>query len=117
MEKDGAMEKGGAVMESFENVKSPHFLTSSPANNAAVPAGIVKTVDLTFDFDLAGDSKIGVTNDGKDVTTGKTEIVGDKLKLTVPVDTATAGGYKVTYSACWPDGSCHDGSFGFNVKA
>jgi plastocyanin len=33
-----------------------------------------------------------------------------------PVDPAAPDGlYEVTYNACWPDGSCHDGNFRFAI--
>ena len=119
---DAAMEKSkeDAAMEkekeqTFQNLKSPHYVSSEPANNSSSSSPIL-TVSVTFNFDLATPSKINVARDGIDVTNGSTQITGDKLVLSVPVKADQTGSYKVSYSACWPDKSCHDGSFGFSVK-
>jgi hypothetical protein len=37
------------------------------------------------------------------------------MSTDLPAD-AGAGLYLVKYTACWPDGSCHDGQFAFAVK-
>jgi len=102
--------------QTFQNIKSAHFVSSEPANNARFAAPISE-LKLTFNFDLASSgSKISVMREGEEVTTGATQVIGDSLILSVPVKTDTTGNYKVIYTACWFDKSCHDGSFGFSVQ-
>ncbi len=101
--------------EQFENIKSAHYVSSDPANNALLTAPASK-VTLNFNFDLVSPSKIQVSRDGTDVTGGPIQISNDKLSMSVPVNAQATGNYKVTYTSCWPDGSCHNGSFGFSVK-
>jgi len=103
------------VQQTFQQTKSPHFVSSQPTNNQLVNS-LVEEVKLNFNFDVVEGSKISVTKDGQDVTTGPTTIAGDNLSMTVPVAADETGNYSVTYTACWPDRSCHDGSFGFSVK-
>lgn len=101
--------------ESFENIKSAHYVSSEPANNTLFTQA-PSQIKVNFNFTLASPSKIQVTREGKDVTEGQTQISADKLSLSVPVNARTTGNYKVTYTGCWPDGSCHNGSFGFSVE-
>lgn len=98
-----------------DEVKAAHFVSSDPAHGDVVASGQVQVVQLDFDFDLATGSEVQVTHGGSDATTGPTRIEGDDLVLSVPVDATSPGGYEVSYTACWPDGSCHEGSFGFDV--
>ncbi len=107
--------KDGFAQATFQNIKSAHYVSSDPANNALL-ASPVQTVSLRFNFDLVAPTKINVTRDGVDVTSGSTQISADKLTLSVPVKADQTGNYKVSYTACWPDKSCHEGSFGFSVK-
>lgn len=100
---------------SFKNVKAPHYVSSEPANNVLLTAA-VSSVSIKFNFDLAPNSRIKVSRDSVDVATGTTSVSSNKLSLSVPVKTDTTGNYQVAYTACWADGSCHDGSFGFSVR-
>lgn len=102
------------VQEQFENIKSPHYVSSTPINNAVLSA-VPDKVTITFNFDLVSDSKITVTVNGKEVS-GTTTIAQDKLSMSTNLNAAESDNYKVNYTACWPDGSCHEGSFGFVVK-
>lgn len=99
----------------FDNIKTPHFESSEPNNNAKLTTPPTK-VAINFNFDLVTPSEIKVTRDGSSVTTGTTQISENKLSMSVPIDATQPGNYKVAYTACWPDGTCHDGSFGFSVK-
>lgn len=101
--------------QKFDNIKTPHFVSSEPDNNE-IHTTAPKKVAISFNFNLAQGSKIRVTQDGVDVTTGNTQISADKLTLFVPANLAKTANYKVDYTACWPDGSCHNGSFGFLVN-
>lgn len=98
--------------QNFDNIKTPHYVSSSPENNSKVKIGTID-VEINFNFDLASGSTITVTKGDKAVSTGPTTISEDKLRMSLPIDASSEGNYKVEYKACWPDGSCHDGSFGF----
>lgn len=100
---------------SFTNIKSPHYVSSEPSNNALLTSSPNQVV-IRFNFDVAPPSKISVTRDGTNVVTGTTSISSDKLNLSVPIEGSKTGNYEVKYTACWPDRSCHEGSFGFSVK-
>jgi hypothetical protein len=50
------------------------------------------------------------------VTAGPTAIAADRLTMSVPVTIDQTGNYQVGYTACWPDQSCHQGSYGFSVQ-
>lgn len=99
----------------FENIKSAHYVSSNPANNAELDS-VPAEVSIKFNFVLAPPSKITISLNQQDVTGGDTKISADKLTLSAPIKSSGAGAYKVEYTACWPDGSCHDGSFGFFIK-
>lgn len=100
---------------SFTAIKSAHFVSSQPANNEIVSSGLT-SVKINFNFDLAAGSEIAVAQNGVAVTSGATAIAADKLSLTIPINATPPGNYVVTYTACWPDKSCHGGSFGFVVQ-
>lgn len=106
---------GGFEQQKFQNIKTPHFVSSEPANNALLQS-VPESVVINFNFDLAPPSEIRVIIDGEDVTVGETKISADKLSMSAPIKVASGANYKVQYTACWPDGSCHDGSFGFSVS-
>ena len=109
-------EKETSKQTSYQNIKSPHFVSSNPANNAVLDTTTSK-VTINFNFDLAVGSKITVAVDGNVVNTpDPTKISADKLSMSVNINPVEPANYKVDYVACWPDGSCHNGSFGFSVK-
>src|SRR3989344_734465 len=106
--------------------KSAHYESNTP-EHAAILAGTPINVVINFNFDLAKPSEIRVYSSGvKNPTTGTTspidiavgEIVIDanKLNMRRALDPkAPDDKYTVEYKACWPDGSCHDGSFEFAI--
>lgn len=101
--------------ENFENIKTPHFVSSEPANNQVLSKG-PSQVTINFNFNLTTGSKISVAANDNEVTTQQgTKIAADKLSMTALINPVEPAVYKVNYTACWPDGSCHDGSFGFTV--
>lgn len=119
----GAMEKKeGAMMEKKEGamttlptqLKSPHFTDSSPVHGEVFVRAPTRVV-LNFNFDLHPNSAIKITRDGTDATGGATVVGADRLNLTAPVKDLGNGTYVVDYTACWPDGSCHQGRFAFTV--
>lgn len=96
--------------------KSAHYVSNTPEHGAILDQ-TPGQVTIIFDFDLAPPSDISITRDGHEVSAGEVSISLDKLVLSKAVDPgAGAGLYTVTYNACWPDGSCHDGNFQFGVR-
>lgn len=95
--------------------KSAHFESSTPAHGSTLAAPSVNVV-IDFNFDLAAKSSISITSGGKEYGTGTTTIDANKLAMRRTMDFASPDGlYTVTYEACWPDGSCHDGQFQFAI--
>lgn len=95
--------------------KVPHFETSTPAHGAVLAGGPIN-VAIDVNFDLRTPSSISVTRDGVEFTTGETVIDPNQLTMRRAVQPdAPDGTYRVTYQACWPDKSCHDGSFSFVI--
>lgn len=100
----------------FENQKkSAHFETSTPTHEAVL-AGVPINIVIDFNFDLGGGSEISIKKDGKEYGTGDTTIDKSKLALRRDMESGAPDGlYSVTYKACWPDKSCHDGAFQFAI--
>lgn len=95
--------------------KSAHFETSTPSHASTLPA-VPADIVIDFNFDLAGNSTIKITKDGKDYGVGNTTIDSNKLSMRRMMDkNAPDGVYTVVYNACWPDGSCHDGHHQFAI--
>ena len=103
---------------SFNNaVKTPHWVDNVPTSNTILP-GVPVNVIINFNFDLYEGSKIIIENDGIQYNTGDATIDENNLTLRVGMDPESPDGlYEVRYSACWPDGSCHDGSFEFAIDS
>jgi len=95
--------------------KSPHYETNTP-EHGAVLAGVPVNVVIDFNFDLGPGSAISVKSGSREYATGTTGIDPNRLAMRRPIDPAAPDGlYEVTYNACWPDGSCHDGNFRFAI--
>jgi plastocyanin len=97
--------------------KAAHYETNAPAHGGTLPAVPVNVV-IDFNFDLAAPSDIRIVGaaDMASYAVGDTVIDENKLSMRRAVDPAAPDGlYRVTYDACWPDGSCHDGSFAFAI--
>lgn len=94
-----------------------HFVDSSPMHGEVfrqAPEAIV----INFNFNLHQKSSVSVTRDGAAVTTGKATIDSNQLAMRATLGgNASDGLYLVSYKACWPDGSCHDGQFAFQVDS
>ncbi len=101
----------------FENPKkSAHYESNSPAHGAVLGAQPLNVV-IDFNFDLAKPSSISITKDDKEYGTGDTVIDTNKLAMRRNFDPKVPDGtYTVTYKACWPDSSCHDGNFQFAIQ-
>jgi methionine-rich copper-binding protein CopC len=100
----------------FTERKAAHFVRSEPANNAGLAAA-PESVTIFFDFTLSTESTISVDADGEPLGVALPTLSADRLSMSIPVDNRNgAGAFSVTYRACWPDQSCHDGAFGFTVS-
>jgi len=100
----------------FQNPKkSAHYESNSPAHGAVL-AGIPVNVVIDFNFDLAKPSEIKILKENQDFGVGETVIDENKLAMRRSIDVNVLNGlYTVSYNACWPDGSCHDGQFQFVI--
>lgn len=95
--------------------KSAHYESNTPTHGAILAAVPINVV-LDFNFDLAKPSEIKIEKDGKDYGIGETEIDINKLAMRRDMDSSAPDGFfTVSYLACWPDGSCHDGNFQFAI--
>lgn len=93
--------------------KPPHYESNTPAHGAILPAPPVNVV-IDVNFDLAAPSAIRIEKDGKDYGSGPTIIDKNALAMRRAMDQGAPDGlYRVTYDACWPDRSCHEGRFEF----
>jgi plastocyanin len=108
----GCMDAGGT----FGNpTRSPHHETNTPAH-AQTYAGAPVNIAIDFNFDLGPGSVVSAVRDGVEYTTGSTTIDANRLAMGRPFDTGAPDGlYDVSYTACWPDGSCHEGFFQFSI--
>ncbi len=95
--------------------KTPHWVSNTPEHGATLAAVPVNVV-IDFDFDLSPKSELSITNNGKEYGKGSATVDANKLVLRRTMDAdAPDGLYAVEYKACWPDNSCHDGSFQFAI--
>jgi plastocyanin len=96
--------------------KSPHYEGNTPAHGDIL-AGPPINVVIDFNFDLGPGSKIRITNNNDEYGIGATNIDSNKLAMRREmVGSAPNGVYRVDYTACWPDGSCHEGYFEFAIN-
>ncbi|TSC79108.1 MAG: hypothetical protein G01um101433_5 [Parcubacteria group bacterium Gr01-1014_33] len=95
--------------------KSAHYENNTPLHGAIL-AGMPLNIVVDVNFDLAKPSSISVMNGGKEYGAGETMIDANKLAMRRKMEqNAPDGLYSVSYNACWPDGSCHDGNFQFAI--
>ena len=100
-----------------DKIVAPHFVNSYPAHGDVL-AQAPEVVLLNFNFNLKYKSAINVTRDGEAVSAGPAEIAESEISMQAPLTGESADGvYKVDYDACWPDGSCHEGSVAFTVDS
>lgn len=101
--------------ENLSFKKTPHYLGNAPSHNATLP-GAPTNIVIDFDFDLGKGSSIKIVKDGIDYGRGETTIDSSGLSLRRYIDEGSPDGlYQVTYNACWPDGSCHEGNFQYKI--
>lgn len=97
--------------------KAAHWESNTPVHSAVL-AGPPINIVIDFNFDLSPSSQINITKNGVDVADKKTVFDDNMLTMRRTIKPGSGDGlYAVTYKACWPDGSCHDGSFEFAVSA
>ena len=101
--------------------KSAHYESNTPEHGTTL-AGVPINVVINFNFDLAKPSSIIIFpwNEGReigiDMGVGETIIDSNKLSMRRKMNTDSSDDlYTVSYKACWPDGSCHDGNFQFVI--
>lgn len=101
---------------SFENPKKGAHFESSTPDHASTLAAVPVDVVINFNFDLAENSTLDITKDGKSYSVGSVSIDDNKLTMRRQMDkNAPDGVYTVKYDGCWPDRTCHDGSFQFAI--
>jgi plastocyanin len=97
--------------------KSAHYESNTPAHGATL-AGVPINVVIDVNFDLRPPSSISIKKDGKEYSVGGTNIDSSGLAMRINMDPNSPDGiYTVVYDACWPDGSCHDGRFQFEIDS
>lgn len=103
----------GPAAFAVQELKTPHYVATSLAHGQVLarPPG---EVTITFNFTLAPPSRLRVVKDGEPVAASEA-ISESRLVLSGDVPDRGSGTYIVYYDACWPDGSCHQGQFGFVV--
>ena len=95
--------------------KSAHYESNTPEHGATL-ARVPINVVINFNFDLVAPSEIKIEKDGNEYGQGETLIDENKLAMRRQMDPASPDGvYTVSYKACWPDKSCHDGNFQFAI--
>jgi len=95
--------------------KSAHYESNAPAHGSVL-AGVPINVVLDFNFDLAPPSLISIKKDDVEYGIEETIIDENKLAMRRKMDQSSPDGiYTVYYDACWPDGSCHEGNFQFEI--
>ena len=106
---------GASTASLPDKIRAPHFINSFPAHGETL-AQTPEVVVFNFDFNLNPGSAIDISLDGQQVDSGPLNISDSELSMRVPLEQRGANGvYKTDYKACWPDGSCHDGTVGFIV--
>jgi|GEM_PF-1851019 len=103
----------------FTEKRTPHFVSTSIANNATLPA-MPTNLTLTFDAKVnqSTESFITVKRDQiVSATQGSSYIGGDGGTLSVNLNPQVQDGeYYVYYVACFADVGCTDGRFGFRLR-
>lgn len=93
----------------------PHYVSNTP-NHADSLAAVPVNVVIDVDFDLAAPSSISIKNGDTEYGTGETTVDASKLAMRRTMDPAAPDGvYTIAYKACWPDASCHNGTFRFEI--
>ena len=108
---------GASTASLPDKIRAPHFVNSFPAHGETL-VQTPEVVVFNFDFNLNPGSAIDINRDGQQVDSGPLSISDDELSMRVLLEQKGADGmYETDYKACWPDGSCHDGTVGFIVDS
>ena len=107
-----------SASKSFPNqIIAPHFVDSYPLHGDTLVQAAQEVV-LNFNFNLHSNSAIEVTRDGQPVGVGPVTISENELSMRATIQESPPDGiYQANYMACWPDGSCHEGSMAFTVDS
>lgn len=106
---------GGKTFSFKTPKKSAHYESNTPAHSSVLPLPPLNVV-VDVNFDLTEKSSISIMKDRKEYGVGATIIDANKLAMRRLIDSAALDGiYDVSYQACWPDNSCHEGFFQFAV--
>lgn len=109
--------------EEFSNPKkSAHFESNTPEHGSTL-AGVPINIVINFNFDLGEGSKIEIHGlfskeqiGANEYGVGETMIDSNKLSMRRKMQSDSPDGkYSVAYTACWPDKTCHNGSFQFKI--
>ena len=111
------LEGESMVGEVGVEIFTPHFVNSSPRHGQffrQAPEEIV----INFNFTLHEKSAIKATKEVTPLSIGDTSFDSKHLAMRARLGAERGDGfYLVEYTACWPDGSCHNGNFGFHVDS
>ena len=112
-----ATSKGTAAKALPDKIVAPHFIDSYPSHGDSL-AQLAEVVLLNFNFNLHPNSAIRVTRGAEALSVDPPFISDDELSMATTLPAEGGDGiYKVDYDACWPDGSCHQGSVSFTVDS
>lgn len=112
-----AAPRGADRDDTPQQIVAPHFVDSYPTHGQSFVLA-PETIVVNFNFTLNETSTLAVTRDGQAVPVPAPTFNQRKLAMRAPLGRASGGGrYVVTYRACWPDTSCHDGQFAFTVDS
>lgn len=97
-----------------EEIKSQHFINSSPAHNQFL-AGSPVNIVINFDSQLTSQSSQVHFNDKILKTTANLD--NRTIRITLSTNSFEEGIYKVSYQACFEDGSCEEGQFAYHLDS
>lgn len=115
--KEAIQDRGVGSLNFEKPKKSAHYESNTPAHGVILAAAPINVV-IDFNFDLTLPSSITIEKDGQAYGVGDTIIDASALALRRDLVADMPDGlYKVSYSACWSDTSCHDGYFQFAIDS
>ena len=110
-------EADGMMKELPGQIFAPHLVNFSPVHGEKFQQA-PDVIVINFNFNLQEKSSISVMRDGAAIATGKPTIDSNQLAIRAALGSTMGDGlYVVSYKTCWPDASCHDGSFAFQVDS
>lgn len=97
-----------------EEVKSQHFVNSSPAHNQFL-AGSPVNIVINFNSQLTSQSSQIYLSDNLLKTSASLD--NRTIRINLPQNSAQEGIYKVAYLACFDVGSCENGQFAYHLDS